>query len=527
MMQRLLAGIITTVLFTGTVSAWPNIKINNDTTTEIQNEQQIMANPLDPDNVVAVWRDFRTGYRRVGCGTSFDGGVTWSEQLLVDDNYIRHSDPGITVDSQGNFYAVILSYTGSTSEPNGLFVQKSTDGGLTWNESVPVVTGVPGVFEDKELIACDRSGSVHDGNLYVPWARFGGSVEIMCARSVDGGAGFQSPVSLESGSVQWPNPAVGANGEVYIAWTNFSYGLRFARSLDGGVTFTTPVTVDPSADFMENINGGILVFSFPALDVDLSAGPHRGRIHLAYMVDVPGSGTNILYRYSDNQGVSWSSSVRLNDDPTGVSIDQFHPWLAVSSDSGEVAVMFYDRRNDPSNLLMDVYWTRSSDGGITWSSNERITSVSSDPTAAGKNQVSSVDSVEYSNFGVPILSNRAGLIGEYNGMCAAGSGWNMIWTDTRESNQDTFTAPVVLVTPTPAPTVTPVCFHHGDVNFDGEITSGDAQLTFSIALGSYTPSYPEFCAADCNGDDEVTAGDAQGVFMAALGVSNCLDPLIP
>jgi len=78
-------------------------------------------------------------------------------------------------------------------------------------------------------------------------------------------------------------------------------------------------------------------------------------------------------------------------------------------------------------------------------------------------------------------------------------------------------------TPTPTPGD---CIHHGDVTLDGEITAGDAQLAFLIALGSHSPSYAEACAADCNGDDEVTAGDAQGIFLVALGSSpSCADPL--
>ncbi len=78
----------------------------------------------------------------------------------------------------------------------------------------------------------------------------------------------------------------------------------------------------------------------------------------------------------------------------------------------------------------------------------------------------------------------------------------------------------------PPPTPTPgSCIHDGDVNLDGTVSSGDAQLTFMIALGVYTPSYDEACAADCNGDEEVTSGDAQLVFGTALGYSACVDPV--
>lgn len=86
--------------------------------------------------------------------------------------------------------------------------------------------------------------------------------------------------------------------------------------------------------------------------------------------------------------------------------------------------------------------------------------------------------------------------------------------------------PTVEPTVTPSPTATEEpCINDGDVTLDGEITAGDAQLAFLIALGSYTPTFEEACAADCNGDEEITAGDAQQIFLTALGSAACVDPL--
>ncbi len=100
-------------------------------------------------------------------------------------------------------------------------------------------------------------------------------------------------------------------------------------------------------------------------------------------------------------------------------------------------------------------------------------------------------------------------------------GWNIddveIWA---ESNQ-----PISTPTPTPTSTPEPECIHDGDVNFNGSITAGDAQLAFRITLGAYSPSYAEWCAADCNGNGFITAGDAQGIFGLALGIGSCADPL--
>ena len=111
--------------------------------------------------------------------------------------------------------------------------------------------------------------------------------------------------------------------------------------------------------------------------------------------------------------------MRVNDDAYGNRCDQFHPWTCVSAD-GAVSVIFYDRRNDPSNLLMDVYMAQSFDGGSTFGPNVRITTVSSDPTAG---------------------SARAGLLGEYIGLAASSANRvHPVWTDTREGNQDVYTS---------------------------------------------------------------------------------------
>jgi hypothetical protein len=412
-----------------------NIKINTDNTTQIQNEQQIVMNPTDTLNLVADWRDFRVGYRQVGHAASTDGGRTWhAETLFVEPTYNWDSDPGMTVDANGNFYAIILSFN-STSEPNGYFLFQSTDKGSTWSAPRTVVNGVANVFEDKELIACDRTSSSYSGNLYVAWARFlnYSTPAIFFTRSTNQGFNWSTPIQISDnqGSLQWPVPAVGANGEVYVAWCGSS-SIRFDRSTNGGVSFGTDRTVQSIASMNRYVKGTIMTFSYPAMDVDITNGTYRGNIYIAYMDNGSDGYPDMFFTRSTDGGTTWSSRVRINDDPQGNHIDQFHPWLTVDR-TGCISVIFYDSRNDPNNILCDVYLAQSTNGGTTWLPNERITTVSFDLRAG-----SDIDFVPY-DPDRPLVDQRAGLIGEYNGLAAASrSNPIAIWTDTRNGNQDTY-----------------------------------------------------------------------------------------
>lgn len=400
------------------LDSWINLRVNSDTTGQVQNEQQIVVNAVNADNVVAVWRDFRLGYRRVGVGRSFDGGWTWEDELFVEPTYPWQSDPGLTWHTSGAIYAVVISY--DPSGEDGLFVAQSTDGGLNWGAFVPAVNGVPGSFEDKELMTCDRSGSQHDGNLYIAWTKFAATTNIHVVRSTTQGSSWDDPVQISDNSgVQWPVPVVGAEGEVYVAWVKYTpSGIRFDKSLDGGVTWGNDVIVLPTSFASANINPQLLIFAYPAMDVDITSGPNRGNIYIAYSDERFGD-TDILFTRSSDGGENWSVPVRVNDDDIGNGADQFHPWL-VCDEEGVLHLIFYDRRNDvPQNLYMDLYYTYSTDAGLNWSANERITDVSSNPAN---------DSLD------------SGLIGEYNGLAARNGVIHPVWTDTRDGHQDTYSA---------------------------------------------------------------------------------------
>jgi hypothetical protein len=129
---------------------------------------------------------------------------------------------------------------------------------------------------------------------------------------------------------------------------------------------------------------------------------------------------DIKFSRSTNGGGAWSAPIIVNDD-TGLRVDQFYPWISVD-ENGNCNVMFYDRRDDPSDYLIHTYVARSSNGGVSFRPNVKVSDVSWD---------------HRNDFG-------GGFIGDYNGMGSSPNALHPLWTDARNGGQDLYSDAVHL-----------------------------------------------------------------------------------
>jgi hypothetical protein len=94
------------------------------------------------------------------------------------------------------------------------------------------------------------------GQLWVAYAQPAGSAgQVVLQRSDDGGGTWQAPVRVNTAvepvaadGENRPKLAFGTGGEFYVTWTSptsekFTGDIRFARSLDGGKTWSAPIDV--------------------------------------------------------------------------------------------------------------------------------------------------------------------------------------------------------------------------------------------------------------------------------------------
>ncbi|MCG6960167.1 T9SS type A sorting domain-containing protein [bacterium BMS3Abin03] len=370
-----------------------------------QNEPSVKISRVNPYRVITAWRDFRTGVnpplRRVGYSLSSDGGETWSNSKLLPQiipNAALSSDPVVGVDLSGNFYIFTISINDDTG--NGeLWVFKSTDQGETFDQVYQMANDLS-AFEDKEWATTDlNASSPYANNLYCSWTRFSSGTEILLVRSTDEGINWSSPVSVSDlSNVQGSFPAVGPNGELYVTWLGFNNTrqIMFDKSTDGGVTFGTDVVISDA------INSW-----FPHMAVDLSNGPRKGYIYVTWGDERNGDDDAFL-SYSSDGGETWSSVIRVNNDPVGNGKLQYWPSVAVS-ELGEISIIFYDTRNTANNNFIETYLARSTDA-LTFTN--ELMSTEPSPTSIPNNDVRFGDYIGIDSYGgvvVPIWTDeRAG-----------------------------------------------------------------------------------------------------------------------
>jgi hypothetical protein len=385
-------------------SNFDNINISNDPFP--QNEPSVRISRKNPNRVVAAWRDFRTGVtpalRRVGYSFSTDGGQTWSVSQLTPQiipGAPLSSDPVVVVDTSGNFYIYTISLNETTGDGE-MWLFKSTDEGETFNQVYEMATGP--WFEDKEWGTTDFSPtSPFVNTLYCSWTRFAANTSILLIRSTDEGVTWNTPVTVSDGSggVQGSFPATSSDGDLYVAWRGGGQ-IRFDKSTDGGLTFGTDITVSnaPSA-------------WFPHMAVDLSGGPFHNYIYVVWNDERNGD-DDVFLSISSDGGETWSSAIRVNNDPLSNGKVQYWPSIAIS-ELGEIVILFYDSRNTTSNNIIEAYIARSTDGGATFT-NELL-------------------STQPSTTNIPNSDVR---FGDYINMDFVGGNIVPVWTDERAGGFD-------------------------------------------------------------------------------------------
>ncbi len=417
------------------------------------NEPSIAVDPNNPLRVaVATYLSIRVS---VNGGTTFLPAV--AAGVPPTHSNARGGDSSLGYDSRGRlFWTYLLRHT-NVNAAIDIFVAQCDPATGALLAGYPVnVTGSAGVnrpapanCHDKSWLAVDSfNGSPFRDRLYLVWTDFTTNPgQIRATSSADQGQNWTASVSLSANAegFVWPSHnTVAPNGDVYVAYHSQSgfdgsgaadgvSGQIFVlRSTDGGATYPQKRTAYAAgqADLTFNRqtqNGALAGTRFwlqGSVQPFILADPNTaGRIYVIANDDPDntrnsGDDAAVFISRSTDNGLTWTTPAAIDNGP-GATL-QFMPTAAIDRQSGCITVHYYDTRrgltNSSGNFLLDVFATRSRDGGVTFGPDFRINDVAFDPDPGA--------GCRWDCTGATPTTR----IGEYNGVAVAGGLAFAVWT---------------------------------------------------------------------------------------------------
>src|SRR3954452_22648006 len=390
-----------------------------------------------------------------------------------EDTYRTVSDISMAFDDEGNSYAQVLDAPGGTAAFTGFNMtihvkhpgDKQFSGPTTIHDNRVTPLTEQLLLDDKNWLAIDNYTHTdrtpkqpHDGKtgeMYVCWGLDGSQAptqQIVLMRSDDGGKTWGGEVPGDNTPIQLSqkqaisgigcHESIMPNGDVYVTWyDNQLDALMQVMSTDHGATWTPARPIAQIVGVNEQFPGQ----SFRNLSIPTTGIDKKGNIYVvAASQDAEGapvlegtsverlkelrddrranieaegdngSGADIVMFKSTDGGQTYTGPVRVNQDPKSPSRDQFQPWMAVT-DSGQLDVMYFDRRNDANNFFIDTYLSRSNDGGKTFT-DTRVGRRMWDPRLT------------------PPISVSGEFIGDYQGIAADDSVAIPFWNSTQDNS---------------------------------------------------------------------------------------------
>lgn len=277
---------------------------------------------------------------------------------------------------------------------------KSTDQGASFVRCPTIGTNI--ASSDYPWIAVDdwEGSGQHDVYVVISGSVTNSSRLQWLSVSTDGQASnWSEPRSIGGG--QMPQMVVGPDHVTYLAWRRWisgsSYALVTCAVSNRGSSISTNRTIcglrisdHPVHLFRDNVSTNaddwFKAFVYPALAVNPSTS-RSNHLYIGFLDQSTNTNdrADVFFTKSSDGGVTWASPLRVNLD--GGTNDQWMPSVAVRPDGNMLCVSWLDRRNDTNNSLIDVYgrWARiATNGTVSFFTNDfRITAGSFPPAYGG------------------------------------------------------------------------------------------------------------------------------------------------
>ncbi len=399
------------------VSGAPNIIVNVSPPFSEQNNSEVANSETLPGNLYSVWTEFPPagfGASLIGWGFTATGGGVWAVAAIPPTvPYAFEWNPAVSAHPAGPFFAVGAAY--GPAPPwfgaNQILAHGSPGGGAPFAAGVPVSgVSVPGVnwFDYPDVAVDDIPGNplANAGTVHVAWAEYingngmdadgngnmfddpagdGFMIHYAYSRTAPGPApiypAFSAPAVLAAGptvvgnSLPSNRPSVAIMGPpgngmvppggVYVGWTDGT--IAFITSSPAlGAPFGPVVAIAPTPPTPPVLPPGIAASNGISIGTAPAGSPCPGIVFAAFTSTVLGD-VDIFFSWSPTGALgTWSPMIRVNQDVPGNGLDQWAPSMSVDPVTGEIRVVYYDRRNDPANIRKQTWVSKSLDCGLTW-----------------------------------------------------------------------------------------------------------------------------------------------------------------
>jgi hypothetical protein len=184
--------------------------------------------------------------------------------------------------------------------------------------------------------------SISNNILHVSWYTNGIDYNIYYTKSTDNGDSWDSARAIENNVNKSVNPSIISEGSnVYVAWSDDRsgiYQIYFKYSSDQGESWSSDILVSNESNDCV----------YPSICISKT------------------TDYNIKYKRSTNLGSNWSSTLNLND----FSIYCAHPHLITT---GSIVRVVWSSSVPPNGHISEVYYDYSSNNGLSWNTDKRLT----------------------------------------------------------------------------------------------------------------------------------------------------------
>ncbi len=358
-------------------------------------------------NSYAVWTDYRNGNPSDIYFSYRPKDGAWQGNVKVnDDSRAAHDSPAITVDSNGNAYAVWIEYR---DENQDIYFSYRPLGG-TWQANTKVNHNAGTARRRSPSIAADANG-----NAYAVWAdsRNGQDDIFFSYRPAGGTWQTEGKVNQDSGTASHYNPRIASapNGHVMVVWEDTRNGnsdIYSANKPLGGSWTEVKVNSDaggashysPDVAFINILFGTFIAVwddgrigspgIYSAIDVfdnwafvqgkiDDDSGllgksnpriatDNAGNAYAVWEDRREGGNNRDIYFSLRTAGISdpWQPNKKINDDGRPL-VDQSFPCIAVDPVSGNASSLWVDDTNISNNIF-----SASRPAGENWGGNLKV-----------------------------------------------------------------------------------------------------------------------------------------------------------